>query len=348
MAPGRSFRTLGPSDEEHMQIKVLSKQGKSIREIARILNISRNTVRRYLKAKSKPQYQRETTSVSKLSPFYDYLRERVIAASPNWIPATVLYREILALGYEGKVRMVSAFLQKLKPKAAPEPIVRFETAPGEQMQVDWVVFKRGKSSLSAFVATLGYSRTSYVEFVTNERLESLLNCHSNAFEYFGGVTQEVLYDNMKTVVIQRDVYAKHRHRFQPGFMDYAKHYGFIPKLCRPYRAKTKGKVERFNRYLRESFFNPLVSRLKPLGLTIDAELANYDVKKWLRDIANQRIHATLKEQPAARLEHEKQYLQPLPAQYTGNVISLVNSRSEKAVSLQHPLSVYDGLLRESC
>jgi transposase len=86
----------------------------------------------------------------------------------------------------------------------------------------------------------------------------------------------------------------------------------MPKLCRPYRAKTKGKVERFNRYLRESFFNPLASRLKPLGLLIDVELANYEVKKWLRDIANQRIHATTGEVPMIRLDEEKQWLQPLP------------------------------------
>ena len=332
-----------------MQIKVLSKQGKSIRTIARILNISRNTVRRYLKAKNKPRYHRVIRrETSKLTPYHAYLRDRVNAASPNWIPATVLCREITALGYSGKIRIVSQFLKNLKPKTAPDPVVRFETAPGEQMQVDWVVFKRGKNSLSAFVATLGYSRASYVEFVASEGLENLLRCHSNAFDYFGGVTREILYDNMKTVVLKRDVYAKHQHRFQPGFMDYAKHHGFMPRLCRPYRAKTKGKVERFNRYLRESFYNPLTSQLKLLGLTIDIELANYKVKKWLRDVANQRVHATLKQQPITRLEQEKPHLQPLPAVYTGHAVSLINPKVDMLVSLQHPLSVYDQLLKENC
>lgn len=334
------------SDEATMHIQILAKQGKSIREIAKTLHISRNTVRRYLRAEQKLTYKLRDKKPTKLSPFYAYLMERVDAAKPNVIPGSVLFREIKALGYDGKIRMVNYFLQSLKPKVKEEPLIRFETAPGEQMQVDWVVFKRGKESLSAFVATLGFSRASYVEFANNERLETFLACHSNAFDYFGGVVKEVLYDNMKTVVIKRDAYAKNQHRFQPSFLDYARHYGFVPKLCRPYRAKTKGKVERFNRYLRESFFNPLLGQLKLLGLSIDVELANYEVKKWLRDIANERTHTTLKETPNARLAHEKAHLQPLPPAYVGNIVSLIKAKATKAVSLQHPLSLYDGLLQE--
>jgi transposase len=210
------------------------------------------------------------------------------------------------------------------------------------MQVDWVVFRRNGKRLSAFVATLGYSRASYVEFATNEKLETLLNCHSNAFDYFGGVPEEILYDNMKTVVVERDAYARNQHRFQAGFMDYARHYGFIPRLCRPYRAKTKGKVERFNRYLRENFFNALASRLKPHGLLVDVELANYEVKKWLRDIANPRVHATTGAIPTVRLEEEKRWLQALPPVYGGVTNLCIPSRETS--SLQHPLSIYDSLL----
>ena len=334
------------NEEEYMQIKILFKQGKSIREISRLMKISRNTVRRHLKNEQKPSYKLRDKKMSKLAKFHDYLKERVKAASPDWIPAPVLFREIKELGYEGGLRIVNTYLSTLKPQLKTDPVVRFETGPGQQMQVDWVVFRRGKQSLSAFVATLGFSRASFVEFVTNERLETLLACHSKAFEYFGGIPEEILYDNMKTVVIERNAYAHHQHRFQAGFLDYARHHGFIPRLCKPYRAKTKGKVERFNRYLRESFFNPLASKLKPLGLYLDVEFANYEVKRWLRDIANQRIHATTGEPPSKRLEKEQKWLQVLPPAYLGTMNISICTPHKNVASLQHPLSVYEGLLRE--
>jgi transposase len=323
--------------EENMQIKILFNQGKSIREIAKLMQVSRNTVRKYLNFEVKPIYPLRKKQKSKLNPFYDYLQKRVKSASSEWLPATVLYKEIQDLGYTGKIRILNSYLQTLKPLCKPDPVVRFETAIGQQMQVDWVVFKRGKNSLSAFVATLGYSRASFVEFVTNERLATLLDCHIRAFEYFGGVPKEILYDNnMKTVVIERNAYAYQNHRFQPAFLDFARHYNFIPQLCRPYRAKTKGKVERFNRYLRESFYNPLCSRLKILGLSVDVELANYEVKVWLRDAANQRIHATLKEIPNKRLELENPLLQSLPPDYLGVLPAqkMITEASLKA-SFQH-------------
>ena len=329
-----------------MQVTIIFKQGKSIREISKLLKISRNTIRRYLRQESKPSYKCRPTRQSKLAPFYDYLRQRIQAAHPHWLPASVLFREIKDLGYTGSIRLLSGYLQTQKPVKKPEPLVRFETQPGQQMQVDWIVFRRGKDSLSAFVATMGYSRASFVEFVTNERLETLLHCHEKAFEYVGGVPEEILYDNMKTVVIERDAYSAGQHRFQPGFLDFAKHYGFIPKLCQPYRAKTKGKVERFNRYLRHSFYNPLVSRLKPLGLLLDSALANYEVKRWLRDIANQRFHATTGAIPNSRLDEERAWLQPLPQPYTGLKASKPKATITWAepINLQHPLSIYDSLL----
>ena len=154
---------------------------------------------------------------------------------------------------------------------------------------------------------------------------------------------------MRTVVIERNAYAKGQHRFQAGFLDFARHYGFVPRLCRPYRAKTKGKVERFNRYLRYSFYYPLASRLKPLGLLVDKELANYEVKRWLRDVANQRVHATTAQIPILRLEEEKQHLQSLPATYTGIQHTKPNLHlvSSQAITLQHPLSIYETLLQEA-
>lgn len=337
------------NNEVFMEIKILFRQGKSIREISRLLCLSRNTVRRHLRREEKPSYKcKQKKPANKLSPFYDYLQLRIRAAHPHWLPATVLYREIKDQGYTGELTLLRGYLRQLKPASLPEPVVRFETKPGQQMQVDWIVFRRGKNSLSAFVATLGFSRASFVEFVTDEKLNTLLFCHEQAFEFFGGVPAEILYDNMRTVVVERNAYARNQHKFQAGFLDFSRHYSFLPRLCRPYRAKTKGKVERFNRYLRYSFYYPLVSQLKALGLLVDKELANYEVKRWLRDIANQRLHATTRRMPADLLVEEKPCLQPLPEAYAGikrtkpHYSFIVNQE----ILLQHPLSVYDKLLQE--
>jgi hypothetical protein len=152
------------------------------------------------------------------------------SAAPERIPASVLLRELRERGYTGGYTMLKALAASLKPKDAAAPIVRFETEPGEQMQVDWAVIRRGGNRLSVFVATLGWSRASYVEFVTDERVETLIEAHENAFLAFGGAPHEVLYDNMRTVVLQRHGYGRGRHRFHPGFLDFARHCGFQPRM----------------------------------------------------------------------------------------------------------------------
>ena len=159
------------------------------------------------------------------------------------------------------------------------------------------------------MATLGWSRYTYVEFVTDERFETLRRCHEQAFAYFEGVPGEVLYDNMKTVVQQRNAYGTGLHRFHPGLWEMARRLGFRPRLCQPYRARTKGKVERFIRYLRYSFYVPLVAQLRQAGLVLDVETANMEVLKWLRDVANVRIHTVTEEQPAVRWRQERAVLQ---------------------------------------
>jgi len=340
------------TEEDAVEIKVLARQGKSIRQIARELRISRNTVRGYLREDSVPGYGPRAVRPIKLDPFKGYLEERIEAAKPEWIPASVLFEEVRRLGYPGGISQLRRHVAGMKPLAAVEPVVRFETEPGLQMQVDFVVFRRARDPLSAFVATLGYSRMSYVEFVTDERLETLLACHEHAFSYFEGVSQQVLYDNMKTVVLARDAYGAGRHRFHPGLWDMAQHYGFLPKLCRPYRAKTKGKVERFNRYLRYSFYVPLVSRLRQAGLILDAATANVEALRWLRDVAHARTHGTTGVTPCSRMPAEQAALLPLPNPYCGERCwrpRPPNAPPAPRVpieSLQHPLRLYQQLLVE--
>ena len=151
-----------------------------------------------------------------------------------------------------------------------------------------------------FIATLGWSRATYVEFVTDERLETLLGCHERAFYFFGGVPREVLYDNMRTVVTDRDRYG----RGCIATTAPSSTSRIIMASCRgsasPIGPRTKGKVERFIRYLRASFYVPLASQLGPEGLKVDRETANARVGTWLREVANARVHATTGEVPLVR------------------------------------------------
>lgn len=308
-------------DEVYVEIQVLKKQGFSLRKIAAEVGCAVNTVRVHLARGVAPKYERRVKRQTKLGPHETYLRARQAAASPEWIPATVLLREIATRGYTGGLSQLRAFLRTLRPAPPAEPVVRFETAMGEQLQVDWVEFRKGEQPLYAFCATLGYSRASHVEFVSDMKVETLIGCHERAFAALGGVPRSVLYDNMKTVVLERNAYGEGRHRFHASFLDFAKHCGFVIKVCRPYRAKTKGKVERFNGYLRRSFYVPLASRLRQSGQQLDIVTANIEVGNWLREVAHQRVHGTTGEQPALRLLAEAKHLQPLPPPWRADIAS---------------------------
>ena len=331
-----------------MEIHVLHRQGMGIRAIAKKLNISRNTVRQYLRNVAKtPHYKPRQARPSKLEPFYAYLRQRIEAAKPHWIPATVLYREIQAQGYQGKEGILKNYLRQFKPKTADEPVVRFETPPGQQMQVDFTTISRGGKKLKAFVATLGYSRATYVRFSEHERQKDWLEGIRGAVQFFGGVPQQLLFDNAKCLMIERDAFGEGQHRWNASLLNLSRDYGFQLRACRPYRAKTKGKVERFNGYLKQSFITPLAATLNQAGLSLDVGTANGKIGAWLEEIAHQRIHATTKEKPQILLEKEHLHLLPLPALSENAKISspVQNNRFTIPVeSLQHPLSSYDKLL----
>ena len=340
---------LGPpmlTQEQRVEIRVLSRQGKSIRGIAKELGVSRNTVREHLRDPHPRRYGPRLPRVTKLDPYRAYLESRIAAAHPRWISATVLLREIREQGYRGGISQLKALIRPLRP-LKDDPLVRFETAPGEQLQADFTHIRRGQSPLLAFVATLGFSRASFVHFTEREDAATLSRCIVAALEYFGGVPQHLLLDNPATVVIERDAYGAGQHRFHPQLLQIAEQYGFIPRLCRPYRAKTKGKVERFNRYLKESFVLPLATTLKQAGISLDVETANAHVGPWLERVANRRLHATTGEIPAEQLVLERADLRPLPL--SGLPLPVVQRRTSRVPtpieSFQHPLSVYEQLLR---
>lgn len=334
------------NQEKIVTIKVLHQQGKAIKAIARDLSLARNTVRKYLQTENAtPTYHRTAPAKpSKLEPFKEYLQQRIKQAHPEWIPASVLYQEILALGYQGKDRILRHYLARLRPHKATESVIRFETEPGHQMQVDFTTISKG---VKAFVATLGYSRASFVYFYDNERSEAWIDGLKRSFEFFGGVPQEVLFDNAKCVVIMRDAYAQGEHRWNTQLINLVKDYRFRPRACRPYRAQTKGKVERFNRYLKQSFIVPLKATLNAAQQILTADIANQYIGTWLHDTANCRTHATTKQRPVDLWQQEKQALLPLPTDIgNGNLTPLAPTRGMPlpVESIQHPLSIYDQLL----
>ena len=297
------------------------REGMSKSSIARRLGISRETVRKYaLKPEGYVPVISRKPNENLVDEHLPYIAAMLETAKTNKveIPTTVIYDEIVKRGYLGSLRWLQQVMQKYELRRRvkeEEKLIRFETDAGYQMQVDWVEFP--KDNLSAFVATMGYSRASYVEYVDNEKVETLLGCHMNAFEYFGGVPQECLYDNMKTVIIRRNGYGRGKHQFNALFEDFAKHCGFAIKLCKPYRAKTKGKVERFNHYLRYNFHNGLKVKLSMKNYQLNIENANAEVLKWPDDTANKRIHQTTLQIPMELLVQEQPHLLSVPKPYAG-------------------------------
>jgi transposase len=167
-----------------------------------------------------------------------------------------------------------------------------------------------------------------------------------AFEYFGGVPRHVLFDNAKSVIIERDAYGPGLHRWHAGMLEVARDMGFVLKVCRPYRARTKGKVERFNGYLKRSFLVPLAATLRAGSLKLDVATANREVLKWLNDVANVRKHGTTEIAPWVRLPEEQAHLDALPVRAIQDRPAIKRTSVVPIESLQHPLSVYESLLTE--
>ena len=283
--------------EQWAQIRHLHSQGLSIRTIARTLEISRNTVARYLGAGTAPTYRPRAKDPSLHIPNEDYLRRR-LTEFPE-LRATRLFREVHAQGYAGSYATLRRFLQPLRPERPVSAVYRFETPPGLQAQVDWAFFgwievDGVRHRLVGFLMTLGFSRAKYVEFTTDVTTPTFLACHERAFDYLGGRTKDILYDNTKNVVLHRTYLLPHA-QFNPLYLDFAAYYGLTPRLCAPYRAQTKGKVENTVKFVRGDFFEGThFSSLSEL---------NHLARLWCNDV-NQRVHGTTHVPPIERLEEE--------------------------------------------
>lgn len=285
--------------EAWVDIKSMHRQGRSIRSIAKELGVSRNTVRRYLRGTQPPSYERRAKRPSLLDPFKDYLRKR-LEEKPE-IHATVLLRELRERGYRGQITLIKDFIRPLRAerRRLEDLAVRFETSPGEQLQVDWSEFGRlaDGRKLYALALVLGWSRMLFVYFTSRMVVQELLYGLVQGFEYFGGVPKTLLFDNAKTVVLRRGKTVEDS-TLHPRFLDFLGHYRLALRLCRIRRAQTKGKVERPIEYLWGSFVYP------NLGCYQSPAEWNRAVRHWLEHVANVRIHATTRERPIDRLTRE--------------------------------------------
>ncbi len=280
-------------------IRNMREKEMSIKSIARELSISRNSVRKYLK--SEPKNRQNRKRGSKLDPYREKIRELI---NKHNLSSVRILEEIRKMGYDGGYTILKDYCHELRKDRRIQAVYRYETDPGKQSQVDFGEFGYididGKHrKLYAFSTILGYSRMRYVEFTTDISTENVIRMHINAFSFYGGFTDTILYDNMKQVVIDRKLKAS-ESRFNPKFMDFAEYYGIVIRLCYPYRPETKGKIENTIKYVRNNFW---------AGRTFESPSdINVQCREWLRKV-NSQIHGTTHEIPVERLKKES--LNPL-------------------------------------
>jgi transposase len=297
---------------------------QSDRAIARALGIDRKTVGRYrvwaaeqgllckplptlsdlqrllnetLKGLPPPQNE------SSVAPFH----ELVVKLRAQKVEIAAIHQRLRERGYTGSYSSVRRFVRRLEPHK-PEVVARVETKPGEEAQVDFgyagkMLDEQGALRKAwAFVMTLSWSRHQYVEFVFDQKVETWLRLHRNAFAFFGGVPERIVPDNLKAAIVRA---CWHEPQAQHAYRECAEHYGFLISPCQPGKPQHKGKVEQGGvHYVKRNF----LGGREPTALT----QANQDVRVWVHATAGQRIHGTTRERPLARFAIERDVLRPLP------------------------------------
>jgi len=281
------------------------------KSIARALGLHIQTIRKVLRQVAPRPYERTKDERGILTPYKSYILQRLAAVG---YCARSIYEELQARGFPGCYDTVKRFVSPLRTGVFQEATMRFETPPGRQGQADWgqcwttIAGKGVKVHL--FVMTLGYSRRLYAEATLDEKLPSFLRCHEAAFAHLGGVPHEIVYDNLKSVVLGRD-FAGSRFEWNPIFWDFSRHYGFQPRPHRPYRPQTKGKVESGVKYVKRFLRGKSFESLDHL---------NTCLLEWIITVADQRVHGTTHRKPAEMFPEEKALLldpQGRPARLQG-------------------------------
>jgi transposase len=292
--------------EQRVLLRHYLERGLTKAEVARELGVSRRTVYHWIANgqldrdldEAAVRYKARPAVLRRIDPYCGLIEAR-LAEFPK-LTATRLFDEVRAAGYIGGYTQLKEYVRQVRPRPPADPVVRFETPPGHQGQVDFAEFRLPWGKRYALVVVLAYSRLLWLQFYARQTMAVLTHGLEEAFGFFGGVPSELLFDQMKAVIVEDQRAIGGRLLENPEFMRFAAHWGFRIRACRPYRAKTKGKVERPIGYVRQSFF---------YGRTFlnDADL-NAQALSWIAQTANVRIHRTTAEAPRARFERDERVL----------------------------------------
>jgi transposase len=323
-------------------------QGVSKSELAKRFGISRRTVYHWIETgqldrdldSQEVHYGPRPVVPGQLEPYKPIIQARL--EEYPLLTAQRLFEELRSAGYPGGYTQLKEYVRRVRPHTANEPVVRFETPPGFQGQVDFGTFQLPWGRRHALLVVLGYSRLLWMRFYARQTFTTLIRGLESAFEFFGGVPQELLFDQMRSVVLADERMGGCGLIMNADFVRFSAHWGFRARACRPYRAKTKGKVERPIRYVRQSFF---------YGRTfLNDEDLNTQGEQWLQRVCNVRRHRTLGEAPRVRFERDERpslrALADRPYPQIGLPSSALPMRTAQHIDVQRrPLSVYAEAVR---
>jgi len=284
------------------KVKMMRENGKGIKGIARALGISKNTVRKYLRSSGPPKFK-----VREYEKGLDRFREEIQEMLKRRYIGTRIYEELRKMGYEGSLSTVYRYLGELREREEVGRLstTRVETSPGQQMQYDWKewMLPVGERLVRVYLheVVLSYSRKKHYSYSLRIRTQDIVRAMESAIFYFGGVARELLIDNAKQMVLM------HRSNgvvsYNEEFLRFCGFYGIEPRACAPYRARTKGKVERPFYYLQEHLLR---------GLSVETLEAFEEKLREFTGVYNQRVHSSLGESPEERFIREREHLKPIP------------------------------------
>lgn len=292
--------------EEFFMIHRLRNQGRYLNDIAHDAQCSVSTVQRALKQDTpSPSRQITVNGPSKLDSYKPTID--AMLANNIW-NGVVIFAELKSKGYTGGITILRDYIKPKRVMRLSKATVRYETEPGQQLQHDWgeLMVNVGGELRKVYVSvnTLGYSRRFYVWAAYSNDAEHTYESLVRSFNWFGGVSTQVLVDNQKAAVLKHPCNGK--VKFNEGFLMLAHHYQFQPKACKPYRPQTKGKTERMVRYVKENFFQRY-QQFESLGQL------NQQLSAWMNEVADERLHGTVKEKVNDRFKRELPHLKALPA-----------------------------------
>jgi transposase len=308
------------SPEQHAEIRRLHYgEHWKVGTIAAALGVHHDTVRAAI-AHDTQGLRRGTCRATMLDPYLPFIRD-TLAQYPR-LRATRLFEMVKGRGYPGSVVQLRRWVRLIRPAATTSVYRRLTTLAAEEAQVDWGSFGsirigRGVRPLSGFVMVLSYSRAIFALFTVDQTLESFLRGHVEAFAAFQGVARTLVYDNLRSAVLER---AGTAIRFHPRLLELAGHYHFAPRPCTPGRANEKGKVERQIHYLRQAFF--------AARTFVDVADLNAQFCRWRDEVAHRRVHPEQRDRTVAEvLAEEQPRLLPLPAHpFETEVMRVVSAR----------------------